>query len=58
MKVIAAVCAIGAAVGAWFGENALIHAAGYSGFGGAGWITAIMVPLGAAAWVWDKLGGD
>lgn len=58
LKMIAAGCAIGAAVAAWFGENAAIHAAGYSGFGGAGWITAIMVPLGAAGWVWDKLGGD
>jgi len=49
--------AIGAAVAAWFGENAAIHAMGYSGFGGAGWITAIMIPLGAAGGVWDKLGG-
>jgi hypothetical protein len=55
--IVVGLLAIGAAVAAWFGENAAIHAMGYSGFGGPGWITAIMIPLGAAAGVWDKLGG-
>jgi hypothetical protein len=54
-KLVIASLAASAAVGAWIAENAAIHAAGYSGFGGAGWITAIVIPLGAAGWVWDKL---
>jgi hypothetical protein len=51
---VAACLAVAAAVAAWFAENAAIHAMGYVGFGGAGWITAITIPLGAAAWVWGK----
>jgi len=52
---VAIVLALIAAVVAWFAENAAIHAAGYSGFAGAGWITAIVIPLGAGAWVYDKI---
>jgi len=54
MPVVPAIVAVVAAVIAWFLENAAIHALGYSGFGGAGWITAAIVPIGAAAWGWDK----
>ena len=53
--VVIALLAVAAAVAAWFAEHAAIHAAGYTGFGGAGWITAVVIPLGAAAWVRDKL---
>jgi hypothetical protein len=51
---VAVFAALIAGVVAWFGENAAIHAMGYSGFGGAGWITAIVIPLGAASWAWGK----
>jgi hypothetical protein len=51
---VLAVAAV-AVVATWFAENAAIHAAGFSGFAGAGWITAVMVPVGAGGWVWDKL---
>lgn len=44
-----------AAVIAWFAESVAIHAMGYSGFAGAGWITAVIIPLGAAAWVWERV---
>jgi hypothetical protein len=53
---IAIVAAGAAAVIAWFAENAAIHAMGYSGFAGAGWITAVIIPVGAAAWVWERVG--
>jgi hypothetical protein len=50
-----AILAIAAGIAAWLAENAAIHAVGYSGFAGAGWITAIIIPIGAACWVWDAL---
>lgn len=53
MRGVALIGALLAAVLAWFAENVAIHAMGYSGFGGAGWITAIIIPLGAGAWVHD-----
>jgi len=52
------VLAIVAAIAAWFAENAFIHALGYSGWGGAGWITAILIPIGAAAWVWGQFDNE
>lgn len=50
---LSAVTAVVALIVAWFLENAAIHAMGYSGFAGAGWITAIVIPVGAAGWAWD-----
>lgn len=55
-QTVSLVAATVAATAAWFLENTAIHAAGYSGFAGAGWITAVIIPLGAAAWAWDKAG--
>jgi hypothetical protein len=52
---VALILAAVAAVAAWIAENAAIHAMGYSGFGGAGWITAIVIPLGAGAWVYETV---
>lgn len=43
-----------AAIGAWIAENAVIHAAGYSGFGGRALIAAVLVPFAVAIWVWEK----
>lgn len=53
--ILIGVCAVAAAIGAWFAENAAIHAAGYTGFGGAGWFTAVIIPVGAGCWVGGKL---
>lgn len=48
--VVAGAAAVAVAIGVWIGENALIEAAGYSGFAGAGWVTAIVIPVSAAYW--------
>lgn len=55
-KELVVALAIIAAIAAWFAENAVIHALGYSGWAGAGWITAIVIPIGAAGWVWSRFG--
>lgn len=57
-KELVVVLAVVAAIAAWFAENALIHALGYSGWAGAGWITAIVIPIGAAAWVWGRFADE
>ena len=63
--VVAIVVVIGAGVVGWYAENAVIHAAGYSGFAGAGWITAMMGPLFCAMsalrfviWAGERLAGE
>lgn len=55
MNTFAIVAAVAAAIGAWFAENAAIHAMGYSGFAGAGYITAAWLPLAAAGYVYSFL---